>query len=44
MNQVVDCDLFQEADDSCLVYQHKDVKKLSKNVFPISLIRSGCRL
>ena len=25
MRQAVDCDLFLYADDSCLVYQHKDV-------------------
>ena len=27
MKQAVDCDLFHYADDSCLVYQHKDVKE-----------------
>ena len=36
MKQAVDCDLFLYADDSCLVYQHKDVKEieriLNKNV------------
>ena len=36
MPQAVDCELFLYADDSCLVYQHRDVKaidtKLNKNV------------
>ena len=27
MKQAVDCDLFLYADDSCLAYQHKDVKE-----------------
>ena len=27
IKQVVDCDLFIYADDSCLVYEHNDVKK-----------------
>ena len=27
MNHPIDCDLFLYADDSCFVYQHKDVKK-----------------
>ena len=35
MKQEVECDLFLYADDSCLVYQHKDAKgierKLNKN-------------
>ena len=35
MPQAVDCELFLYADDSCLVYQHRDVKaidtKLNKN-------------
>ena len=35
MNQAVDCDLFLYADDSCLVFQHKNVKdieiQLNKN-------------
>ena len=32
MKQVVDCDLFLYADDSCLVYQYKDVKEIEKNL------------
>ena len=32
MEQAVDCDLFQYGDDSCLVYQHKDVKVIEKNL------------
>ena len=28
MKQAVDCDLFRCADDSCLVYQHKDIKEI----------------
>ena len=32
MNQAVDCDLFLYADDSCLVYQHKDVSKIEQNL------------
>ena len=28
MKQAVDCNLFLYADDSCLVYQHKDVSKI----------------
>ena len=46
MNQVADCGLFVEADDSSSVYHHKEVEKLSKiktNFFSIYLIRSGCR-
>ena len=27
MKQAIDCDLLLYADDSCLVYQHKDVKE-----------------
>ena len=30
--QAVDCDLFLYADDSCLVYQHKDVKEIERNL------------
>ena len=30
MKQAVDCDLFLYADDSCLVYQHKDVSKIEQ--------------
>ena len=44
MPQAVDCELFLYADDSCLVYQHRDAKeietKLNKNfsrVFAIGL-------
>ena len=32
MKQAVDCDLFLNADGSCLVYQHKDVKKIERNL------------
>ena len=32
MKQAVDCDLFLCADDSCLVYQHKDVKEIERNL------------
>ena len=36
MLQAVDCDLFLYADDTCLLYQHKDLdrinKELTKNV------------
>ena len=32
MKQAVDCDLFLYADDSCLVYQHKDVKEIWRNL------------
>ena len=30
--QAVDCDLFLYADDSCLLYQHKDVKEMERNL------------
>ena len=30
MKQAVECDLFLYADDSCLVYQHKDVSKIGQ--------------
>ena len=30
LKQVVDCDLFLYADDSCLVYQHKDREEIFK--------------
>ena len=30
--QAVDCDLFLYADDSCLVYQYKDVKEIERNL------------
>ena len=30
--QAVDCDLFLYTDDSCLVYQHKDVKEIGRNL------------
>ena len=30
IKQAVDCDLFLYADDSCLVYQHKDVSKIEQ--------------
>ena len=30
MKQAVDCDLFVYADDSCLVYQHKDAIKIEQ--------------
>ena len=32
MKQAVDCDLFLYADDSCLIYQHKDVKDVERNL------------
>ena len=32
MKQAVDCDLFLYADDSCLVYQHKDMKEIERNL------------
>ena len=32
MKQAVDCDLFLYADDSGLVYQHKDVKEIDRNL------------
>ena len=32
MKQAVDCDLFLYADDSCLVYQHKDMKDIERNL------------
>ena len=41
MNQAVDCDLFLYADDSCLVYQHKDVSKIEQNLF--EYLRLVCR-
>ena len=31
-NQAVDFDLFLHADDSCLVYQHIDVKEIERNL------------
>ena len=37
MSQVVDCDLFFYADDTCLLFQHKDLERikeeLTKNFF-----------
>ena len=32
LKQAVDCDLFLYADDSCLVYQHKDVKQMERSL------------
>ena len=32
LKQAVDCDLFLYADDSCLVYQHKDMKEVERNL------------
>ena len=32
LKQAVDCDLFLYADDSCLVYQHKDVKQIERSL------------
>ena len=32
LKQAVDCDLFLYADNSCLVYQHKDVKEIERNL------------
>ena len=31
MKQAVDCDLFLYADDSCLFYQHKDMREIERN-------------
>ena len=30
--QAVECDSFLYAEDSCLVYQHKDVKEIERNL------------
>ena len=35
--QAEDCDLFLYADDSCLIYQHKDVKEIERNLNKIFL-------
>lgn len=32
MLQVVDCDLFLYADDKCLLYQHKDLDRMNKEL------------
>ena len=32
MNHTADCDLFLYADYFCLVYQHKDVKEIERNL------------
>ena len=32
MKEAVACDLFLYADDFCLVYQHKDVKEIERNL------------
>ena len=32
MPQVVDCDLFLSADDTCLLYQHKDLDRINKEL------------
>ena len=32
MKQAVDCDLSLYADDSSLVYQHKEVKEIERNL------------
>ena len=32
MKQAADCDLFLYADDSCIVYQHKIVKEIERNL------------
>ena len=32
MSQAVDCDLFLYADDSCLVYQHKELSKIEEQL------------
>ena len=32
MDEAVDYDLFLYADDSCLVYQHKDVKETERKL------------
>ena len=38
MQQAIDCDLFLYADDSCLVFQHKNVKDIENNLKKIFLI------
>ena len=35
MPQAVDCDLFIYADDTCLLYQHKDLDQISKELTKI---------
>ena len=35
MPQVVDCDLFLYADDTCLLYQHKDLDQINKELTKI---------
>ena len=32
MPQAVDCDLFLYADDTCLLYQHKDLDRINKEL------------
>ena len=32
MKKAVDCDFFLYADDSCLVYQHKDINKTKQSL------------
>ena len=32
INIIVDCDLFRYSDHSCLVYHHKDVKEIERNL------------
>ena len=32
MPQAVDCDLFLYADDTCLLYQHKDLDQINKEL------------
>ena len=47
MKQAVDCDSFLYADDSCLVYQHKDVKEIERNInknFPDVCKKLSCKL
>ena len=35
MPQVEDCDLFLYADDTCLLYQHKDLDQINKELTKI---------
>ena len=37
ISQAVKCDLFLYADDTCLVYQHKDINKIENQIFVIGL-------
>ena len=33
MLQAVDCDLFLYADDTCLLFQHKDLERMNEELF-----------